>query len=156
VASKPVQAAALRNNDAPALEEKTPKKSGGLQISMTTLLLGFSTTVLAVVLIMLLVQRQSAPAPTPPSPALQQEVRAANAAPAAQQPETPTDSEGATRPTTLPSKAPNTPSLTDTKSDRPKRPTKSQGTAAKSAGAEDESGDDPKQKKPKHYIPNDL
>lgn len=55
-ATKPVQATSTKETKARSPESQ---KRGGFQVSATTLILGFSTTVLAVVLIMILLQKNS-------------------------------------------------------------------------------------------------
>jgi hypothetical protein len=135
------------------------KKQGGLQISMTTLILGFSTTVLAVVLIMILLQHRSSTnvpaAPPPVSLAAQPGVVKANPEPAAAQP-IPLDPNSNQRISTVASAK--TPDVAAAPSDakveqRSKRPAKA--GAAKSSGDET-AGDEKGQKKPKTYVPNDL
>lgn len=81
--AKAVQAASPSRE----LKQKAPevRKSGGFQVSATTLILGFSTTVLAVVLIMILLQQRS----TPPIPSV---VAPPASAAALQQPPLPTSS----------------------------------------------------------------
>lgn len=136
------------------------KKKGGLQISMTTLILGFSTTVLAVVLIMILVQHKSStnapPAPIVVSPVAQPGVAKATPEPFAAQP-APLDPSAAQRASTVIStKSPDVAAApADAKVEqRSKRPTKV--GAAKSASGDEAAGDEKGQKKPKTYVPNDL
>jgi hypothetical protein len=147
---------------------KRPKsdvtKKGGLQITPTTLILGFSTTVLAVILVMLLLQHQSRPAaptamPVPPvvTRPVEQTV-AASPAETAGQPADRGSIQQAAAPVGKPAEAAPT-NPTDVKVDRRKqRPAKSGANAATKAGVtvDEAASDDSKAKKPKTYVPNDL
>jgi hypothetical protein len=144
------------------LDSLPRKKSGGLQISMTTLILGFSTTVLAVVLVMILMQHRWTPAPVIAvpgvPPAAQPAERAATPGqgerkePAADRNQNQPAAPAAGKATDA-----SMPSAGEVRIDRRKRPGRS-GTSAASKGTEDEGPiDDPKSaKRPKNYVPNDL
>ncbi|HEY5959493.1 MAG TPA: hypothetical protein VIV60_23205, partial [Polyangiaceae bacterium] len=160
---QPAKTSVPAESKADALEEGAAKH-GGLQISMTTLILGFSTTVLAVVLIMILAQRSSRPAASivPESHPTAQAAEPAAARPATQnqnQPvvdRTPQDRESSLSPKLVESKPA---TASDMKIERHKRTGKSgTNTAAKAASSDDDpSGDDSKAtKRPRNYVPSDL
>jgi len=131
------------------------KPGDGLRISMTTLILGFSTTVLAVILIMVLMQHQSTPtASTPPV------AHAVQPVPAAAQPDPEADRIAAQRASSVAS--PKTPDAnvpvgtpTETRAEPSLKPAKRSGKSSKAASGDDATADD-KSKKPKTYVPNDL
>jgi hypothetical protein len=158
---RPKAAKTAERTEARLSAESTPQKKGGLQISVTTLILGFSTTVLAVVLIMLLMQRGSRPAPAPVAqPQVVPEAPAAAQVVPAEEKHSTADRNPPTR-ESVSQKATETkpPTALDTKLERHKRAAKSSTSpTAKSAGSDDDSsGDDSKTSKRRGgYVPSDL
>ena len=135
-----------------------PKKRT-LQLSMGTLILGFSTTVLAVIVIMLAMQRGSASKDAPPASSVATLGSTLPNAPGAQpaevvNPEKPAAENGTQTDAGIAASA-------GAKADHHKRAAKDQGKApGKSGPTEDEpsSGDSKAAGQPpnKHYIPNEL
>ena len=136
-----------------------PTKKRTLQLSMGTLILGFSTTVLAVIVIMLAMQRGSASRDAPPASSAVALGSAPPNVPGAQpvevaNPEKPTAENGTQTDAGIAASA-------GAKADHHKRAAKDQGKApGKSGATEDEpSSSDSKAAGPspnKHYIPNEL
>lgn len=147
-----------------AAESLPPKRQ--LQISVTTLVLGFSTTVLAVIVVMLLVLYQRPKG-------------AENASPSSPEPGVSTHAESQPDSPTLPVSRMNTqrradvdPASASADADAgvlakepkavvnvpaaAKRPAAKSGKAPSSADGEDESEASTTQKRPKNYIPNEL
>jgi hypothetical protein len=135
-----------------------PKKRT-LQLSMGTLILGFSTTVLAVIVIMLAMQRGSSSKDATPTSSAAALESATPSAPGAQpaevaNPEKPTAENGTQADAGIAASA-------GPKVDHHKRTAKDQGKASgKSGSTEDEpaSGESKAAGQPpnKHYIPNEL
>jgi serine/threonine protein kinase len=160
-AAKPVDVRLLAEELANAGNK--PPRAGGLQVSATTLILGFSTTVLAVVLVMVLVLRQSSPSPTAVAPSqhysAQPPIERASAQDAGTAPQPlVADRDFGQHAATPANKSVDAgpPPAPEQKVDRHKRPAKSGSNAANRAGDDEGPNDERASRRPRRYVPSDL
>ncbi|HMA92566.1 MAG TPA: hypothetical protein VKP30_07760, partial [Polyangiaceae bacterium] len=156
-ASKPVQATVPPDKESRADDPAPRKNSGGLQISATTLILGFSTTVLAVILIMILLQQKPGPSTSPVNTVTSQFAVPASVAP---QPEPleakPASTQSPVASVTIPAGPAKTIHEAQAASNEPRVDRQKRSKASK-VGKEDGAPENAKNsKKPGQFVPDEI